>query len=291
MSLAKKYEVMDMIWEKLKGEGLSDIHSVAIMANLGAESGFDKGVTNSIGAFGLQQWLGPRKKALVAEFGAKPSLSDQLDFLVKEHKGEYRDKYGIGWNYWYGNGKRMDGFGYQPSREQFNNARDIYNATLMWNQGFGRPKSFEANNNKRLDLAKQIALRYGVDTSVKDSFSWAEFGGKGHGEISDLPRGNYKPSDGVDYATEHESISEKMTPTILGENKYKEVFEVSPTPIEIDHSVAEAFLGDIYDRIGWNMNKYILPVDRSLKEDKTKGRLEMLRFITETNNGLFYAPK
>ena len=58
MSLAKKYEVMDVIWEKLKGEGLSDIHSVAIMANLGAESGFDKSVTNSIGAFGLQQWLG-----------------------------------------------------------------------------------------------------------------------------------------------------------------------------------------------------------------------------------------
>lgn len=291
MSSAKKHETMDMIWEKLKGEGLSDIHSVAIMANLGAESGFNKGITNGIGAFGLQQWLGPRKKALIAEFGKSPSLSEQIEFLVKEHKGEYRDRYGIGWNFWYGSGKRVDGFGYQPSREQFNGARDIYNATLMWNQGFGRPRSYEANNNKRLDLAKQIALRYGVDTSVRDNLGWAEFGKKGSGDVNNLPLGEYTPQGDVDYSVEEDDVISRITPPLHGQREYKEVVEVSPKPIEVNPAVAEDFLNDVYSSVGLQSEPFVSPVRRSIKEDERKKKIDFLKFINESNKYLFYAPK
>ena len=75
----------------LMSRGFSKEESSAIAGNISAESSFKTGVTNSIGAFGLMQWLGSRKQQLF-EFAKSqnkdPSdLNLQLDFIKKELKG------------------------------------------------------------------------------------------------------------------------------------------------------------------------------------------------------------
>lgn len=57
-------------------------------AALFGESRFDPGAVNpQSGAFGIAQWLGPRKKALFARYGSRPTLDQQLDFLLSELRG------------------------------------------------------------------------------------------------------------------------------------------------------------------------------------------------------------
>lgn len=75
----------------LMQRGFSKEESSAIAGNIAAESGFKTGVTNAIGAFGLMQWLGSRKKQLF-EFAQSQNknasdLNVQLDFIKKELKG------------------------------------------------------------------------------------------------------------------------------------------------------------------------------------------------------------
>jgi hypothetical protein len=60
-----------------------------IVAAISAENnGFDPNATNpQSGAFGLGQWLGPRKKALFAKYGPHPTYSQQLEFFLSELRG------------------------------------------------------------------------------------------------------------------------------------------------------------------------------------------------------------
>lgn len=169
--------------------GLKPEQAVAIMANLDRESGLNPDITNSIGAYGIQQWLGPRKKELFKRYGEKPSLTQQLDFVLDEHQGKIK---GMGWNF-VNKGKNLgsDRFNYYMySRSDFENAPSVADAIIAWNQGFGRPATHELNNEGRIKAGMQLAQRYGVD-----------FGKNTYGQMglieSDVPDWIVKDSDTI----------------------------------------------------------------------------------------------
>jgi LysM repeat protein len=82
---------------QLMSRGFSDIEAAAIVGNMWAESTFNPEAKNAIGAFGLLQWLGARKKELKkfakAKGGNPRNLSTQLDFIKYELKDAYDGEY------------------------------------------------------------------------------------------------------------------------------------------------------------------------------------------------------
>lgn len=76
------------IYSYLRNQGLNASAASGVMGNLEVESGFNPGITNGIGAFGLAQWLGGRKSALISyanSRGLSPSsLQAQLGYLWQE---------------------------------------------------------------------------------------------------------------------------------------------------------------------------------------------------------------
>ena len=59
-----------------------------IYAGIMAESGGNPNARNpTSGAYGIGQWLGPRKAALFAKYGPNPTLDQQLRFLLSELQG------------------------------------------------------------------------------------------------------------------------------------------------------------------------------------------------------------
>ena len=82
-------------------KGLEDYQAATIAGNFFAESGLQLNIVNSIGAYGLAQWLGPRKQNLFAfassrgESVGNISLETQLEFTWNElqstERGAYRD--------------------------------------------------------------------------------------------------------------------------------------------------------------------------------------------------------
>lgn len=72
----------------LEANGFTDKQALGIWAGIRAESRGDPNAVNpTSGAYGLGQWLGPRKKALFARYGPNPTLEQQLEFLLWELKG------------------------------------------------------------------------------------------------------------------------------------------------------------------------------------------------------------
>lgn len=56
-----------------------------IVGNLIQESNMNPSIVNkSSGAYGLAQWLGPRKKKLFQRYGTNPTFEQQLDFIWDE---------------------------------------------------------------------------------------------------------------------------------------------------------------------------------------------------------------
>lgn len=74
--------------QMLKAKGYNDIQIAGIMGSAMQESGLNPTATNSIGAYGLFQWLGPRRTALnnyAASRGLSPAdMSTQVDFFHHE---------------------------------------------------------------------------------------------------------------------------------------------------------------------------------------------------------------
>jgi hypothetical protein len=72
------------------GKGLKDYQAAGIAGNFFAESGLQLNIVNSIGAYGLAQWLGPRKQNLFTfassrgESVGNISLETQLEFTWSE---------------------------------------------------------------------------------------------------------------------------------------------------------------------------------------------------------------
>lgn len=161
-----KMAVYDEIWDYLTDKkGIPQIQAIGILSNIAAESGGDTEALGVAGDFGIQQWLGPRKKELQRRYGKKPTLTQQLDYLVDEYQGKVP---GLGWNY-INQGKFFDKDAqgnvynyYMYSKSDFDNAVNYKDATVAWNQGYGRPLGSTLRNKKRFEFADMFANRYGV---------------------------------------------------------------------------------------------------------------------------------
>lgn len=161
-----KMVVYDEIWDYLtEKKGIPQTQAIGILSNIAAESGGDTEALGSAGDFGIQQWLGPRKKELQRRYGKKPTLTQQLDYLVDEYQGRVP---GLGWNYM-NQGKFFDKDAqgnvynyYMYSKADFDNATNYKDATVAWNQGYGRPLGSTLRNEKRFEFADMFANRYGV---------------------------------------------------------------------------------------------------------------------------------
>lgn len=161
-----KMAVYDEIWDYLTDKkGIPQTQAIGILSNIAAESGGDAEALGAAGDFGIQQWLGPRKKELQRRYGKKPTLTQQLDYLVDEYQGKVL---GLGWNY-INQGKFFDKDAqgneynyYMYSKSDFDNAVNYKDATVAWNQGYGRPLGSTLRNEKRFEFADMFANRYGV---------------------------------------------------------------------------------------------------------------------------------
>ena len=164
-------ENQDYIYNRLVNEhGFAPIQAVAILANLTHESGLTDDILGDNGAsYGLQQWQGQRRKNLFSfaksKGRSKPTVDDQIDFLVHEYKNnqafQFKDK---GQNLYQAGKTDKDMFDYfQYSKADFDNAESLWDATIAWNQGAGRPNKKYAFNNRRYEIAVHLANRYGVD--------------------------------------------------------------------------------------------------------------------------------
>lgn len=161
-----KMVVYDEIWDYLtEKKGIPQTQAIGILSNIAAESGGDTDALGAAGDFGIQQWLGPRKKELQRRYGKKPTLTQQLDYLVDEYQGKVP---GLGWNY-INQGKFFDKDAqgnvynyYMYSKSDFDNAVNYKDATVAWNQGYGRPLGSTLRNEKRFEFADMFANRYGV---------------------------------------------------------------------------------------------------------------------------------
>ena len=161
-----KMAVYDEIWDYLTDKkGIPQTQAIGILSNIAAESGGDTEALGAAGDFGIQQWLGPRKKELQRRYGKKPTLTQQLDYLVDEYQGKVP---GLGWNY-INQGKFFDKDAqgnvynyYMYSKADFDNATNYKDATVAWNQGYGRPLGSTLRNEKRFEFADMFANRYGV---------------------------------------------------------------------------------------------------------------------------------
>lgn len=165
-SVDSKMAVYDEIWDYLTDKkGIPQTQAIGILSNIAAESGGDTEALGAAGDFGIQQWLGPRKKELQRRYGKKPTLTQQLDYLVDEYQGRVP---GLGWNYM-NQGKFFDKDAqgnvynyYMYSKSDFDNAVNYKDATVAWNQGYGRPLGSTLRNEKRFEFADMFANRYGV---------------------------------------------------------------------------------------------------------------------------------
>lgn len=161
-----KMVVYDEIWDYLtEKKGIPQIQAIGILSNIAAESGGDTEALGAAGDFGIQQWLGPRKKELQRRYGKKPTLTQQLDYLVDEYQGKVP---GLGWNY-INQGRFFDKDAqgnvydyYMYSKSDFDNATNYKDATVAWNQGYGRPLGSTLRNEKRFEFADMFSNRYGV---------------------------------------------------------------------------------------------------------------------------------
>ena len=161
-----KMAVYDEIWDYLtERKGIPQTQAIGILSNIAAESGGDTEALGAAGDFGIQQWLGPRKKELQRRYGKKPTLTQQLDYLVDEYQGRVP---GLGWNYM-NQGKFFDKDAqgnvynyYMYSKADFDNATNYKDATVAWNQGYGGPLGSTLRNEKRFEFADMFSNRYGV---------------------------------------------------------------------------------------------------------------------------------
>lgn len=185
-----KMIVYDEIWDYLtEKKGIPQTQAVGILANIAAESGGDTTALGAAGDFGIQQWLGPRKKELQKRYGKKPTLTQQLDYLVDEYQGKVP---GLGWNY-INQGRFFDKDSqgneynyYMYSKSDFDNAMNYKDATVAWNQGFGRPLGSTLRNEKRLEFADMFADRYGIERATDLAYEFGSMGsGTGDGTVSE----------------------------------------------------------------------------------------------------------
>lgn len=126
--------VQEQIWSFFHSKGYSKEAIAGIMGNLAQESGYNPSVTNSIGAFGLAQWLGSRRadlEAFAASRGTRPTdVQTQLEFLHSE---------------------LMD----MNGGKSYTQMTDVQAAAVWFRKKFERPAEWEANDPRRISEAQK----------------------------------------------------------------------------------------------------------------------------------------
>jgi hypothetical protein len=88
MPVTGKTGYSNEVYSYLKGQGIPEHVAAGAAAGVHAESASNGAARNpSSGAFGIGQWLGPRKRELFKRYGPNPTLTQQLEFLAYELKG------------------------------------------------------------------------------------------------------------------------------------------------------------------------------------------------------------
>ena len=176
------------IYDYLRNNGkhkFNEIQALAITANIAAESKGRIDALGKAGDFGLQQWLGVRKNELQRRYGKNPSMEQQLDYLIDEYLGSVN---GLGWNFtnrgnFYGSDSNGNKYNYYMySKKEFDDATSYLDATVAWNQGFGRPLGSTLRNNDRRDIAKRLAEAWGVDDGEYKGYIYGMMGDDGQYE-------------------------------------------------------------------------------------------------------------
>ena len=116
-----------------RNKGLSDAQARGIVGNLMQESrGNYTAINKSSKAFGLAQWLGPRKERLIQKYGSNPTVQQQLEFIWEELNTTENKAF-----------------------QKLLNTNTISDATKVFAKHFERAGSNEMNMNKRIKFAYQ----------------------------------------------------------------------------------------------------------------------------------------
>lgn len=93
----RQKQAMDYFLSKKDKNGksiLTPFQAAGIVGNLMAESNLDPNAVNpNSGAFGIAQWLGPRKKELHAKYGKNPTFEQQLEFIWYEFENSEKNAF------------------------------------------------------------------------------------------------------------------------------------------------------------------------------------------------------
>ncbi|GHT65714.1 hypothetical protein AGMMS50239_26050 [Bacteroidia bacterium] len=158
----EQVQAADYIYQKAIQNGFNKTQALSIIGNAVGESNLNPGAVNkSSGAFGVMQWLGDRKRTLIAKYGDKPSFEQQVDHLFDELKGGKG-----GWNHIKGSGKyNSQANYYQPSLEEWSKSPSLEDAVYSMNRGFVRPGVHEMRDKNRISAAVELGNAIGVDTT------------------------------------------------------------------------------------------------------------------------------
>lgn len=129
-----------IIWDRLAAYGMPAHHAAGILGNFVQESGLRPGIENSIGAYGLAQWLGPRRRALesYAQTQGRP-VDDpelQVDFMIHELNGPE-----------------------SRAARALQAAKTPGEAAAVFRRAYERPGEHEANDRRRISAAMDFFNR------------------------------------------------------------------------------------------------------------------------------------
>lgn len=217
MELGGLVEKQDKLFETLTDNyGIPDLQAVAIVANLTHESNLDPYVTGDSGdSYGIQQWRDARRMALW-DFARNrhhvvPTYEDQVDFLMNEfNQGksfQFDDK---GKNLYQSGIVKNPTFDYyQYSKNDFMNASNLYDAVIAWNQGAGRPSKKYAMNDRRFEIAKEIAERNGIEYDPVSHYSEMGYRSVGNEDITGLEQAVEENPEAAEVVAETASVADR----------------------------------------------------------------------------------
>ena len=152
VQLAKSEAIIARLRENL---GLSREQAAGVVGNLFQESGLNSKITNSIGAFGLAQWLGDRKQELKQFASSRGQLATdfntQIDFIVREFQTTEKN-----------------------ALARLKNTSGLEDATTVVRKKFERPGEAEANDERRVAAAKTAFLGGLTESEVKNQLAAQE---------------------------------------------------------------------------------------------------------------------
>lgn len=157
------------IWTFLINKGFSKAATAGVMGNIQLESNFDPSAENSIGAYGLFQWLGDRRSNLEAYASSKNAIANDLYLQLDYFYYEITD------------GAESGCFSGYGGLQAFKDKTDPVDAAIVFEQAFER--SGGEGMSQRKQYAQEI---FAWDGGAKDT------DGSGSGDDGNFPAGAFK---------------------------------------------------------------------------------------------------